>query len=53
MWRFYLIASEMAFRHAGQVVFQYQLCHEVDDVPLTRDYLYAAPLAGKPRLAAQ
>ena len=43
MWRFYLIASEMAFRHAGEVVFQYQLCHEVTDVPLTRDYLYTAP----------
>ncbi len=43
MWRFYLIASEMAFRHGGQVVFQYQLCHEVGDVPLTRDYLYHDP----------
>ncbi|HEY0214344.1 MAG TPA: cyclopropane-fatty-acyl-phospholipid synthase family protein [Paenirhodobacter sp.] len=40
MWRFYLIGSEMAFRYAGQVVFQYQLCHQVTDVPLTRDYLY-------------
>lgn len=43
MWRFYLIASEMSFRHAGQVVFQYQLCHDVTDVPLTREYLYTAP----------
>ncbi|MFT3689863.1 class I SAM-dependent methyltransferase [Paenirhodobacter sp.] len=53
MWRFYLISSEMAFRHAGQVVFQYQLCHEVGDVPLTRDYLYAAPLTEKARMAAE
>ncbi|RWR28994.1 class I SAM-dependent methyltransferase [Sinirhodobacter populi] len=53
MWRFYLVASEMAFRHAGQVVFQYQLCHEVEDVPLTRDYLYLSQDQSKPRLAAE
>ncbi|TQS73745.1 class I SAM-dependent methyltransferase [Rhodobacteraceae bacterium] len=40
MWRYYLIASEMTFRYGGQVVFQYQLSHSVEDVPLTRDYLY-------------
>ena len=53
MWRFYLISSEMAFRYAGQVVFQYQLCHEVQDVPLARDYLYATPVEEKPRMAAE
>lgn len=53
MWRFYLIASEMSFRHTGLVVFQYQLCHDVHDVPLTRDYLYAQPQAEHPRLAAE
>ncbi|MEX1660098.1 cyclopropane-fatty-acyl-phospholipid synthase family protein [uncultured Thioclava sp.] len=53
MWRFYLIASEMAFRHGGQVVFQYQLAHEVGDVPLTRDYLYRADTDQDLRLAAE
>ena len=42
MWRYYLIASEMTFRHFGQVVFQVQLAHRQDAVPLTRDYLYRA-----------
>ncbi|MFV2053475.1 class I SAM-dependent methyltransferase [Aliiroseovarius sp. YM-037] len=41
MWRFYLIASELTFRHAQQVVFQFQLARKQDAVPLTRDYLYA------------
>lgn len=40
MWRFYLVASELAFRLAGQVVFQMQLSPKQDAVPLTRDYLY-------------
>ncbi len=40
MWRYYLVASEMAFRHAGQVVFQFQIAKKVDSVPLTRDYIY-------------
>lgn len=53
MWRFYLVASEMSFRHAGLVVYQYQLCHEVGDVPLTRDYLYPAAGADQARLAAE
>ncbi|MBD3803366.1 SAM-dependent methyltransferase [Thioclava marina] len=53
MWRFYLVASEMAFRHGGQVVFQYQLAHEVGDVPLTRDYLYRATEEEERRLAAE
>jgi cyclopropane-fatty-acyl-phospholipid synthase len=41
MWRYYLVASEMTFRHFQQVVFQIQLAHRQDAVPLTRDYLYA------------
>ncbi|PFG64513.1 cyclopropane-fatty-acyl-phospholipid synthase [Thioclava sp. ES.031] len=53
MWRFYLVASEMAFRHGGQVVFQYQLAHEVGDVPLTRDYLYRDEDEQEHRLAAE
>ncbi|WP_415157744.1 class I SAM-dependent methyltransferase [Maritalea sp.] len=39
MWEFYLAACEAAFRHIGLVVFQIQLSHSVDIVPLTRDYL--------------
>lgn len=41
MWRFYLAGSEAAFRHGPLVVFQIQLAHRKDAVPLTRDYLYA------------
>lgn len=41
MWRFYLVACEMNFRHAVQCVFQFQLARAQDAVPLTRDYLYA------------
>ncbi len=40
MWRFYLAASEMTFRHNRQCVFQFQLARRQDAVPLTRDYLY-------------
>jgi cyclopropane-fatty-acyl-phospholipid synthase len=39
MWRYYLVASELAFRHNGHVVFQIQLAKKQDAVPLTRDYL--------------
>ncbi len=41
MWELYLAASETAFRHFGQVVFQVQLAREVDAVPMTRDYIQA------------
>jgi cyclopropane-fatty-acyl-phospholipid synthase len=41
MWRYYLVASEMTFRHNWQCVFQVQLAHRQEAVPLTRDYLYA------------
>jgi cyclopropane-fatty-acyl-phospholipid synthase len=39
MWEFYLIGSELAFRHMGHMVFQMQLARRQDAVPLTRDYL--------------
>jgi cyclopropane-fatty-acyl-phospholipid synthase len=39
MWRYYLVASEMTFRHHRQCVFQIQLAHRQEAVPLTRDYL--------------
>ncbi len=40
MWRFYLAASEAAFRWGRQDVWQFQLAKTVDAVPITRDYLY-------------
>jgi cyclopropane-fatty-acyl-phospholipid synthase len=39
MWEFYLAACEAGFRHNGLVVFQIQLTHRVDTLPLTRDYI--------------
>jgi cyclopropane-fatty-acyl-phospholipid synthase len=39
MWEFYLAAVEMTFRHGSAMVFQMQLCHQRDAVPLTRDYM--------------
>ncbi|WP_371743752.1 class I SAM-dependent methyltransferase [Mangrovicoccus sp. HB161399] len=41
MWRFYLVACEMTFRHGRQAVFQFQLAKDQRAVPLTRDYLHA------------
>ena len=40
MWRYYLAAAEMTFRYNRQCVFQVQLAHRQDAVPLSRDYLY-------------
>ncbi|MDJ0821111.1 MAG: cyclopropane-fatty-acyl-phospholipid synthase family protein [Paracoccaceae bacterium] len=42
MFRFYLIASEMAFEEQGQAVFHFQLSRRQHVVPATRNYLYAA-----------
>jgi cyclopropane-fatty-acyl-phospholipid synthase len=42
MWRYYLVASEMTFRHGRQCVFQIQLARRQDAVPLTRDYIQDA-----------
>ena len=39
MWEFYLAACEMMFRNGELMVFQIQLAHEPDAVPLTRDYI--------------
>lgn len=39
MWEFYLAACEMLFRHGPLMVFQLQLAHRRDAVPLTRDYI--------------
>ncbi len=39
MWEFYLVASELTFRHGFNMVFQMQLAHDIAAVPLTRDYI--------------
>ncbi len=52
MWRYYLIASEQTFRHRRQSVFQFQLSRQIDNVPLTRDYIYA-PTAQRALQAAE
>ncbi len=39
MWEFYLVACELAFRHQAHFVWQAQLAHRQDAVPLTRDYI--------------
>ncbi|HEX8834907.1 MAG TPA: cyclopropane-fatty-acyl-phospholipid synthase family protein [Abditibacteriaceae bacterium] len=39
MFEFYLAAVEMTFWHGSAMVFQMQLCHKRDAVPLTRDYI--------------
>ena len=45
MWRFYLLSMAMSFRDGRLVVHQYQLSRRNDVVPITRDYLYPAPVA--------
>jgi cyclopropane-fatty-acyl-phospholipid synthase len=39
MWEFYLLASEMFFRKQDGMVFQIQMSHAIDAVPMTRDYI--------------
>lgn len=39
MWEFYLVTSELCFRHQGLMVFQIQLAKRPDAVPITRDYI--------------
>ena len=39
MWEFYLAGSESAFRWQNMMVFQIQLAHKQDAVPLTRNYI--------------
>ncbi|QFS81311.1 Cyclopropane-fatty-acyl-phospholipid synthase [Roseivivax sp. THAF40] len=52
MWRFYLVACETAFEEQHQGVFQFQLSHAQQAVPVTRDYLYAGA-AGQLSQAAE
>ncbi len=39
MWEFYLASSEASFRWQDLVVFQIQITHRLESVPLTRDYI--------------
>ena len=39
LWRFYLLACENYFTHGCGMVFQIQLAHRQDAVPLTRSYI--------------
>jgi len=39
MWEFYLLSAEMEFSYMGTMVFQIQLTREIDDLPVTRDYM--------------
>ncbi|MDW3094840.1 MAG: cyclopropane-fatty-acyl-phospholipid synthase family protein [Gammaproteobacteria bacterium] len=39
MWEFYLIISEFSFRYGKHMNFQIQLSKNVDDIPITRDYM--------------
>lgn len=41
MWEAYLAGSEAAFRYQELVVFQIQLTHRIDALPVTRDYIAA------------
>src|SRR5690606_26605202 len=43
MWEFYLAGSEASFRWQDMVNFQIQLAKRRDTLPLTRDYMGAAP----------
>ncbi|MDZ4094712.1 MAG: cyclopropane-fatty-acyl-phospholipid synthase family protein [Paracoccaceae bacterium] len=45
MWEFYLIISELSFRHGKHMVFQIQLAKEVGALPLQRDYMGVAEQA--------
>jgi cyclopropane-fatty-acyl-phospholipid synthase len=45
MWEFYLSGSEAAFRWQDMMVFQIQLTHRNDTLPLTRGYMEKAEKA--------
>jgi cyclopropane-fatty-acyl-phospholipid synthase len=47
MWEFYLIASELSFSHARNMVFQMQLSKQRDTLPITRDYMIKTEAALK------
>jgi cyclopropane-fatty-acyl-phospholipid synthase len=40
MWEFYLASCEVGFRRRTMMVFQMQLAHRIDVIPITRDYMF-------------
>ena len=40
MWEFYLIGSELSFRHGFNMVWQMQMARDIEAVPVTRDYMF-------------
>ena len=40
MWEFYLLASKYSFENMGNVVFQIQIAKNINNLPLTRNYMY-------------
>ncbi len=40
MWEFYLLASKYSFVNMGNVVFQIQIAKNIDNLPITRNYMY-------------
>ncbi len=40
MWEFYLLASKYSFKNMGNVVFQIQMAKNINNLPLTRNYIY-------------
>jgi len=40
MWEFYLLSSKYSFVNMGNVVFQIQIAKNIDNLPLTRNYMY-------------
>ena len=53
MFRFYLTVCFLAFEEQQQAVFQFQLSHKRDAVPITRDYLYNRARENSPSQAAE
>ena len=40
MWEFYLLVSKYSFVNMGNVVFQIQISKKINNLPLTRNYIY-------------
>ena len=40
MWEFYLLASKYSFINMGNVVFQIQIAKNINNLPITRNYIY-------------
>ena len=40
MWEFYLLTSKYSFINMGNVVFQIQIAKNINNLPLTRNYMY-------------